>query len=92
MDALDRKIRRFLVDEGYLFPTTDAEIERALEELKPKISRVSKAGITTHYEAFCPVCNLVIFKAKRRKSLNAYMEKRPHVCGGMPDPSVFIYK
>ena len=32
MDKLDWKIRRFLVDEGYLFPTTDAEIERALKE------------------------------------------------------------
>lgn len=33
MDKLDWKIRRFLVDEGYLFPQTDAEIERALKEL-----------------------------------------------------------
>jgi hypothetical protein len=32
MDNFDRKIRRFLVDEGYLFPTSDAEIERALKE------------------------------------------------------------
>lgn len=32
MDNFDKKIRRFLVDEGYLFPQTDAEIERALEE------------------------------------------------------------
>jgi len=32
MDNFDRKLRRFLVDEGYLFPTTDAEIERALKE------------------------------------------------------------
>lgn len=34
MDNFDRKIRRFLVDEGYLFPITDAEIERALKELE----------------------------------------------------------
>lgn len=34
MDTLDHKIRRFLVDEGYLFPITDAEIERTLLELK----------------------------------------------------------
>lgn len=32
MDKLDWKIRRFLVDEGYLFPQTDAEIERAIKE------------------------------------------------------------
>ena len=34
MDELDWKIRRFLVDTGYLFPSTDAEIERALKEVK----------------------------------------------------------
>lgn len=28
------KIRRYLVDAGYLFPTTDAEIERALKEFE----------------------------------------------------------
>lgn len=33
MDKFDWKIRRFLVDEGYLFPQTDAEIERAFKEL-----------------------------------------------------------
>lgn len=32
MDKLDSKIRQFLVDEGYLFPITDAEINRALKE------------------------------------------------------------
>lgn len=32
MDNLDRKIRRFLVDEGYLLPSTDTEIERSLIE------------------------------------------------------------
>lgn len=34
MDDFDRKLRRFLVDEGYLFPITDAEIERALKEVE----------------------------------------------------------
>ena len=34
MDNFDRKLRRFLVDEGYLFPSTDAEIERALKEVE----------------------------------------------------------
>lgn len=34
MDNFDRKLRRFLVDEGYLFPITDAEIERALKEVE----------------------------------------------------------
>lgn len=32
MDALDRKIRFALVQDGYLFPVTDAEIEWALKE------------------------------------------------------------
>jgi len=32
MDKFDIKLRIFLVDEGYLFPITDAEIERALKE------------------------------------------------------------
>lgn len=36
MDKLDLKIRRLLVDEGYLFPVTDEEIERALQELEEK--------------------------------------------------------
>ncbi len=34
MDNFDWKIRRILVAEGYLFPTTDAEIERALKEFE----------------------------------------------------------
>lgn len=34
MDKLDWKIRRFLVDAGYLFSQTDAEIERALKEVE----------------------------------------------------------
>ena len=34
MDDLDRKIRFALVQEGYLFPITDAEIEWALKETK----------------------------------------------------------
>lgn len=32
MDELDKKIRWFLVTEGYLFPITDAEIQNALIE------------------------------------------------------------
>lgn len=34
MDNLDKKIRAFLVEEGYLFPVTDQEIEQALKELE----------------------------------------------------------
>lgn len=34
MDNIDWKIRRFLVEEGYLFPVTDAEIEAAQNELE----------------------------------------------------------
>ncbi len=34
MDNFDRKLRRFLVDDGCLFQTTDAEIERSLKELE----------------------------------------------------------
>lgn len=33
MDNLDRKIRAFLIDEGYIFPITDAEIEKSINEL-----------------------------------------------------------
>lgn len=92
MDTLDRKIRRFLVDEGYLFPTTDAEIERALKEIEPKINRVSSCGITTHYEAFCPVCKTVFAKRRHRKSLSAYLKKHQHHCQNIPDISVFVFK
>lgn len=92
MDALDRKIRRFLVDEGYLFPTTDAEIERALKEAEPKIHRVSTCGITTHYEAYCPICKTVFAKRRYRKSLSAYLAKHQHNCRKIPDVSVFIDK
>lgn len=92
MDTLDRKIRQHLVDEGYLMPVTDAEIKRAIEEVKPKINRVSKCGITTHYEAFCPVCETVFAKRRYRKSLSAYIVKHEHRCANIPDVSVFIYK
>lgn len=34
MDKIDRKIRRFLVEEGYLFPVTDEEIEIAQRQLE----------------------------------------------------------
>lgn len=34
MDNLDRKIRAFLIDKGYIFPVTDAEIEKSINELK----------------------------------------------------------
>lgn len=33
MDNIDKKIRRFLVEEGYLFPQTDEEIELAISQL-----------------------------------------------------------
>ena len=92
MDTLDRKIRRFLVDEGYLFPTTDAEIERSIQEAKPKIHRVSTCGITTHYEAYCPICKAVFAKRRHRKSLSAYLLKNHHHCWNIPDVSVFIGK
>jgi hypothetical protein len=42
MDKLDKKIRRFLVDEGYLFPTADAEIERSLIEAESKGIKIPK--------------------------------------------------
>ena len=42
MNKLDRKIRRFLVDEGYLFPTTDEEIERSIIEAKAQGIEVPK--------------------------------------------------
>lgn len=92
MDTLDLKIRRFLVDEGYLMPITDEEIARALDEVKPKINRISTCGITTHYEAFCPVCKTVFAKRRYRKSLSAYLAKNEHHCHNIPDASVFIYK
>lgn len=36
MDNFDKKLRWFLVEEGYLFPQTDAEIERARTSLVMK--------------------------------------------------------
>lgn len=33
MDNFDKKIRAFLVEQGYLFPVTDSEIEKALKEV-----------------------------------------------------------
>lgn len=45
MDNFDRKLRRFLVDEGYLFPTTDAEIERSLKELETMNAHLQAARI-----------------------------------------------
>jgi len=46
MDNFDRKLRRFLVDEGYLFPTTDAEIERALKEFEAMQTEIDTVKIT----------------------------------------------
>lgn len=46
MDELDWKIRRFLVDEGYLFPKTDAEIERALKECEEMQTEIDTVKIT----------------------------------------------
>lgn len=46
MDKLDWKIRRFLVDEGYLFPQTDAEIERALKECEAMQTEIDTVKIT----------------------------------------------
>ena len=34
MDTFDKKIRSFLIDEGYLFPQTDAEIQAAIAFLQ----------------------------------------------------------
>ena len=34
MDDFDFKIRQYLVEEGYLFPITDSEIEQALREVE----------------------------------------------------------
>lgn len=34
MDNLDKKIRAFLIDEGYLFPVTDLEIENSIKKLE----------------------------------------------------------
>jgi len=34
MDNLDKKIRAFLIDEGYIFPVTDVEIEKSVNELE----------------------------------------------------------
>ena len=78
--------------QGYLFPTTDEEIERAIKETEPKINRASICGITTHYEAFCPVCKTVFAKRRHRKSLSAYLQKHQHHCQNIPDVSVFIHK
>lgn len=46
MDNFDRKLRRYLVDEGYLFPTTDAEIERALKESEEMQTEIDTVKIT----------------------------------------------
>jgi cyanate lyase len=46
MDNFDRKLRRFLVDEGYLFPITDAEIERALKECEAMQTEIDTIKIT----------------------------------------------
>ena len=46
MDNFDKKLRRFLVDEGYLFPQTDAEIERALKECETMQTEIDTVKIT----------------------------------------------
>ena len=42
---MDSKIRRYLVEEGYLFPLSDSEIEAALKELSE-----SNITIPTHLD------------------------------------------
>lgn len=45
MDKFDKKVRQFLVEEGYLFPETDAEVERSLAELE-----TLKIKVPTHLD------------------------------------------
>lgn len=42
---MDSKIRRYLVEEGYLFPLSDSEIETAIKELSE-----SNITIPTHLD------------------------------------------
>lgn len=46
MDNFDKKLRWFLVEEGYLFPQTDAEIERALKEVEEMQTEIDTVKIT----------------------------------------------
>lgn len=46
MDNFDKKLRWFLVEEGYLFPQADAEIERVLKEVEEMQTEIDTVKIT----------------------------------------------
>lgn len=87
MDDLDRKIRFVLVQEGYLFPITDAEIEWALKEVEMEESIKALRNAMT--ERAMDLLRIEQETENDKGKLRAYWRALCHILDLAPDDSTY---